>query len=480
MKPKSRQTTFRTSVLAAILCLSITPVGLSSNAAGEIFDMDAIRDPGTLEVEVLRDWHVVQGQISTRQKLVTINVGEMWPGQQYRVPVRMVVPADRKAKGFHLTGGNTPARLEQDVTPNPLGQELLKGGVGLVFTVVQEPGTYGEQELAQVAQRRFAATLNPRYKIQYWAWPATLMRAITTAYAETGYFEKGKVAATGGSKNGASPSMAILHDERMTAVHATVSPIWDSPLRLCDRTAWDELESQPGRRGGFSGGHFGPNFNRAALAAGHTWEDLQKFTRDISDDVFISRNLKQLRHRGVEMLFHPGTHDMVAFDMAWGGAHHRDIPIYLGANTGHGKRGHPKLERDQQNKAAFLLRHFFPNGVSGPLLGPPTVEHSLVEGALEVIVRFPAGSKEEGGRIWWMFDRAPDGSPQYLSEPIPDDNFVEMHLDPRRGVWVAEIELDPKAHHIDFFSNHRKTVHYAGKAYATYLSSPYTRVELGK
>jgi len=441
--------------------------------------MDAIRDPNTLEVKVLHDWRVVQGQIATRQKLVTINVGEMWPGQDYRVPVRMVVPAGRKAKGFHLTGSSTPARLKVDRKPNPLERELLDGGVGLVFTVVQEPGTYGERELARAAEQRFAETLKPRYKIQYWAWPATLMRAITTAYAETGHFERGKVAVTGGSKNGASPSMAILHDERMTAVHATVSPIWDSPLRLCDRAAWDELESQPGRRGVFSGGHFGPNFNRAALAAGHTWKDLQKFTRDISDDVFISRNLKQLRHRGVEMLFHPGTHDMVAFDMSWGGAHHPDIPIYLGANTGHGKRGHPRLERDQKNKAAFLLCHFFPDGVSGPLLGPPTVEHSLVEGALEVIVRFPAGSKEESGRIWWMFDRAPDGSPRYLSELIPDDNCAEMHHDPRRGGWVARIKLDPKAHRIDFFSNHRKTVRYAGKAYATYISCPYTRVEIG-
>jgi len=450
------------------------------SVAGEIFDVDAIRDPGTLEIELLQDWHLVEGPIVTRQKLVTINVGEMWSGQDYRVPVRMVVPADRKAKGFHLTGGNTPARLERDAKSNPLDQELLKGGVGLVLTVVQEPGTYGQRELARAAERRFAETLNPRYKIQYWAWPATLMRAITTAYAETDYFEKGKVAATGGSKNGASPAMAILHDERMTAVHATVSPIWDSPLRLCDRAAWEELESQPGRRGGFAGGHFGPCFNRAVLAAGHTWEDLQDFTRNISDDVFISRNLDQLRRRGVEMLFHPGTHDMVAFDMAWGGAHHPDIPIYLGANTGHGKKGHPQLERDQENKAAFLLRHFFPEKVKGQFLSPPTVEHSMAEGALEVIVRFPAGSQEESGRIWWMFDRSPDGSPQYLSEPIPDDNFVEMHHDPGRGVWVAEIELDLKARRLDFFSNHRKTVHYAGKAYATYLSCPYTRVELSK
>ena len=114
--------------------------------------MDAIRDPGTLEVEVVQDWHTVQGRITTRQKLVTINVGEMWPGQDYRVPVRMVVPADRKAKGLHLSGGNTPARLEQDAKPNPLDQELLKGGIGLVLTVVQEPGTYGQRELARAAE----------------------------------------------------------------------------------------------------------------------------------------------------------------------------------------------------------------------------------------------------------------------------------------------------------------------------------------
>jgi len=448
--------------------------------ASDLFDMDAIRDPKPLEVNVLQDWHTVRGQFVTSQKLVTINVGELWPGQDYRVPVRMVVPAGRKAKGFHLTGASTPARLKVDAKPNAVERELLKGGVGLVFTVVQEPGTYGEREMAIAAEKRFAETLNPRFKIQYWAWPATLMRAITTAFASTDHFKKGKVAVTGASKNGASPSMAILHDERMTAVHASVSPIWDSPLRLCDRAAWDELESQPGKRGGFSGGHFGPNFNRAVLAAGHNWNNLQQFTREISDDVFISRNLKQLRRRGVEMLFHPGTHDMVAFDMAWGGTQHPNIPGYLGANTGHGKKGHPKLERDQQNKAAFLLQHFFPEKVRGKLLGSPTVEHLLVDDSLEVIVRFPAGSREESGHIWWMFDRGPDGSPRYLTELIPDDNFAQMHHDSRRGVWVAEIELDPMARRIDFFSNHHKTVWYAGKDYKTYISSSYARVQLSK
>ncbi len=103
-------------IIPCLIAILLASRGVS--AAGEMFDMHAIRDPGTLEVEVLQDWHTVQGPIATRQKLVTINVGEMWAGQDYRVPVRMVVPADRKAKGLHLTGASTPARLKMDAKPS--------------------------------------------------------------------------------------------------------------------------------------------------------------------------------------------------------------------------------------------------------------------------------------------------------------------------------------------------------------------------
>ena len=441
--------------------------------------MDAMRDPATLEIKVLQDWRTVKGpNIATRQKLITINVGEIWPGQDYRLPVRMVVPVNGKARGFHLTGGNSPRNLERETRPRGVNLELLKGGVGLVMTVVQEPGSYGKVDLGGEAEARFAKSLNPRYKIQYWAWPATLMRAITAAYAETKHFGKGNIAVTGGSKNGASPSMAIIHDERMTAVHATVSPIWDSPLRLCDRKAWDQHLDVGGQQRGFSGGHFGPNFNHRVLNAGHTWKELQGFARNISDQVFISRNLKALRSRDVEMLFHPGTHDMVAYDMAWGGAHHPSIPVYLGANSGHGKKGHPKIERDQQNKTAFLLRHFFPDEVTEPLLTPPAMETKITEDVLKVTVRFPPNSGEKSGRIWWMDDRGPDGSPRYLKELIPDQNTKEMTRDADRGVWTVEIQLDSKASRTDLFSNHRKVITYRGNSYPTFISSPYTRLEL--
>ena len=135
----------------------------------EVFDMVEIRDPSTLQIKVLQDWHKVQGPIATRQKLVTINVGDLWPGQEYRVPVRLVVPAKRKAKGFHLTGGSSPSRLLKDARPNPTERELLEGGVGLVITVVQEPGSYGQREMANASEKKFAESLNPRFKIQYWS-----------------------------------------------------------------------------------------------------------------------------------------------------------------------------------------------------------------------------------------------------------------------------------------------------------------------
>jgi hypothetical protein len=228
----------------------------------------------------------------------------------------------------------------------------------------------------------------------------------------------------------------------------------------------------------FLGGHFGPLFNRQALDAGKTWKDLQKFAADVSDSVFVSRNLDALRSRKVEMLFHPGTHDFVAFDLAWGGAHHRDIPVYLRANSGHGQRkAHPAAEPLEQNKAAFLLRHFFPDEIE-ELLKPPALTHRISDGKLIVEAKLPPESGEESGRIWWIADRPIDGSPGYLSQLIPDKNSAEMTFTEATNSWVATIEFNPGVKRVDVFSSHRKTVSYHGKPYATYISSPYTRVAI--
>jgi hypothetical protein len=441
-----------------------------------LFDMEQIRNVNTLETEVIEDWHPVGGEVPTRQKYMTIRVGELWPGQDYRVPVRLVVPLEGKASGFHLTGGNSMQVIEKDISPKPHDKELIEEGVGLVLTMVQEPSQLGQKELGEEMYRRFIETLDPHYSIQYWGWPATLMRAVTAAYAETDHFKKGKVAVSGASKNGASASVALICDERITAQHSTVGPIWDSPLRLCDRDAWDRLEENHEEDHFFLGGTFGPIYNQAALDAGHSWEDLEKLAQRVADQIFISRNLDQLAARKVDMLFHPGTHDYVAFDLPWGGARFPRIPVYLEANTGHGYRnGMPVGNRRQQNLHAFLLDHFFKN--TDPLLEAPELTYEIKDSTLQVTVRFKPGSGENSGRIFWMFDRAPEGSIAYLQELFPDDQWKEMAQ--AEGAWTAQIALPGHAASIDLFSTHGKVVYRKPRAYQTYLSSPYTRVKLG-
>ena len=120
-------------------------------------------------------------------------------------------------------------------------------------------------------------------------------------------------------------------------------------------------------------------------------------------------------------------------------------PIHSGlprGQLGHGKRGHPKTERDQNNKAAFMLKHFFPHDAKGDLLAPPQVQHAVKGKTIEVTVTFPKGSNEESGRIWWIFDRAPDGSPKYLTEMIPDEQTMEMKKQGRS--WSAKHSPEPK------------------------------------
>ncbi|MEO0447207.1 MAG: hypothetical protein AAF191_14130, partial [Verrucomicrobiota bacterium] len=192
----------------------------------------------------------------------------------------------------------------------------------------------------------------------------------------------------------------------------------------------------------------------------------------------VSLNLEKLEARGAEMMFAPGTHDFVAFDMAWGGKHYPSIPLYLTPNSGHGqKKTHPRVDRGQANKSLFLLRHFFPEKVA-PLLVPPKVTADRIgDDRLRVEVTFAAGSGEESGRIWWMFDRPMEGSPGYLRAPFREEHWADMKRSEAGDSWQVEISLEAGAKRVDFFSNHRKTISYQGRDYRNVLSSPYTRVE---
>ena len=177
--------------------------------------------------------------------------------------------------------------------------------------------------------------------------------------------------------------------------------------------------------------------------------------------------------RGVDVLFQPGTHDYVAYDVLGGAQNHPQLPVYYEPNGGHSQTPHVATAKDEQNKEAFLWNHFFGGE---PLLSPPTLSHEVIGDKLKIHVRFENGPQAESGRIWWMYDRAPAGSAPFLHVRIPEDQWADMERDPKTGSWTATIPLQEGASRVDFFSNHGKVIN----GYQQYLSSPYTRVELSQ
>jgi hypothetical protein len=67
--------------IAMLLCVA-AHAGQKQAAQAEspLYDMQELLNTGTLDVEVLAEWHIVKGAVPTRQKLVTIRVGELWQG----------------------------------------------------------------------------------------------------------------------------------------------------------------------------------------------------------------------------------------------------------------------------------------------------------------------------------------------------------------------------------------------------------------
>ncbi|MGB0600242.1 MAG: prolyl oligopeptidase family serine peptidase [Rubripirellula sp.] len=416
-----------------------------SGVERDLFSTEEILDESTLDTKILQDWHVDEVTGATRQKLIEINVAELWPGQDYRIPVRMTVPLKGKAKGFHITGANAYEGLMEDSQPSEFEAKLLAGGVGIVKTVVKPlrqipgKGNLERQMMAMMQKER-----NPRYSI-VWIWSMTLMRATTAAYAEGGHFEKGKVAGSGSSKNGISPAVALINDERFTAI--------------CSQHAFAYYS--PARRG---------NIEQMEQAD----EAYKAFMDRFMQSLCVTENWDRLMDRSVDVLFQPGTHDYVAFDILWGAQNHPQLPVYYQPNGGHSQTPHVATAKDEQNKEAFLWHHFF-GGES--LLKPPKSNSKVDKDKLIVSVSFNEGPQPKSGRIWWIYNRAPAGptrSTPFLEERIPDDQWMDMEFEAKAGAWTATIPLKDGFDRIDFFSNHGHMTN----GYKQYLSSPYTRVEL--
>ena len=454
------------------------PATAAPAAVDAIFNTAEILDESTLDIKILQDWHVDEATDSTRQKLIEINVAELWPGQDYRIPVRMTVPLKGKAKGFRITGANSYEGLMTDSKPSEFEAKLLAGGVGIVQTVVKPlrqipgKGNLQRQMMAMMQKER-----NPRYSI-VWVWSMTLMRATTAAYAETDHFEKGKVAGSGSSKNGISPAVALINDERFTATCSDHAFAYFSPTRRGDREA--KAKAGAANKAFFEAVKAGDidldqqrarTYQRVMVGSESSMDQMQTTANRLMSSVCVAENWDRLMERGVDVLFQPGTHDYVAYDILWGAQNHPRLPVYYQPNGGHSQTPHVATAKDEQNRDAFLWHHFF-GGVS--LLKPPTSAHQLEKDKLRVTVRFKEGPQPKSGRIWWMYDRAPAGSAPFLHVPIPEDQWADMERDPGTGSWTATIPLKEGASRIDFFSNHG----HIANGYQQYLSSPYTRVEL--
>ena len=464
---------------------SVIDFNANKDAENPLFDTAEILDESTLETKILEDWHPVG---ATRQKLIEINVAEWWPGQDYRIPVRLIVPLEGKAKGFSITGANPYEGLMEDSKPTDFQAKLLAGGVGIVKTHVkafrQIPGKRG---LDQKMMRMFMKDMNPRYTT-LWIWSMNLMRATTAAYAETDYFEKGKVAGSGSSKNGISPAVALINDERFTATCSNIAFAYYSPTRRADKEVMAKVDAA--NKAFFESvkaGDIDLDQERAKIyqrvmvgsksskdmRAGRSVDEMQTFADRLWSSVCVAENWDRLMERGVDVLFQPGTHDYVAYDILWGAQNHPQLPVYHQPSGGHYHTPHVATAKDEQNRDAFLWNHFF-GGQS--LLSPPTSSHKVEKDKLKVGVSFNEGSQPTNGRIWWIYDRAPAGSAPFLHVPIPDDQWADMEKDPTTGSWTATIPLQEGASRIDFFSNHG----HMANGYQQYLSSPYTRVKLSR
>ena len=317
----------------------------------------------------------------------------------------------------------------------------------------------------------------------------TLMRATTAAHAETDYFEKGKVAGSGNSKNGISPAVALINDERFTATCSDHAFAYYSPTRRADREemakadaankaffeavkAGDiELEQQRGKI--YQRVMVGSerSMDKMARETGRSMDEMQTFADRLWSSVCVAENWDRLMERGVDILFQPGTHDYVAYDILWGAQNHPQLPVYYKPSGGHSQTPHVASAKDEQNRDAFLWHHFFGGD---PLMKPPTSIHKVDKDKLSVSVSFNEGPQPISGRIWWIYDRAPAGSAPFLHVQIPEDQWADMERDPKTGSWTATIPLQEGASRVDFFTNHG----HMSNGYQQYLSSSYTRVEL--
>ena len=468
-------------IVAGAAMLLLLGGGAQAQTLDEPFHMPTMTDTTTLDVVVLEDWHIDTVNGTTRQKLIDIHVDEWWPGVEIRVPVRLIAPLEGSVAGFIITGASLPE--SGDAGLPSYKQAVIDGGVGVVQTKIKSLAYYpGLPSSGALRDRYLENDLDFRYT-EVFLWGAIMMRSITAAFDDD-LFGPGPVIAHGSSKNGITPLVSSIHDERITAVRSTHAFTALSPIRAHASAAVDEVAAadsdfDAARDAGlpegdqpwsyyYKGYRATAAFWELAQAAGWTEAELQASADRVADDLFVSENWGELAARGVSIFSLPGSHDYVAYDVSGTGTILPDLRTYIVPNGGHGRPGHPAAPGNDVD-AAFFAEQLF--GAGGGL-ETPDIATTINGSSLEVTVTFPEGGVPEDSRIFWMYDRRPDGSSWYLYDLFPDENWAIMAGANSR--WTASIPLESGRTSIDLITTHTVTV----DGNTIPISAPYTRVAL--
>jgi hypothetical protein len=468
-------------------CMAITllvAVGGQAQAQptlDEPFHMPTMTDTSTLDVVVVEDWHVDTVNGTTRQKLIDIHVDDWWEGVEIRVPVRLIAPLVGTVDGFIISGASEPDM--GDTRLSDPKQAVIDGGVGVVVPKITALGNYPELPSVATLRNRFLEEDLDWLYTEFYLWSAIMMRSITAAFDDD-VFGPGPVIAHGGSKNGIAPLISSIHDERITAVRSTVAFTARTPIRANDLIATAEVAAADSDfdaavaaglpQGDQPWGYYNKGYRSTAAfldlaqAAGFSEAEIQDSFDRVADDLYVSENWDELAARGVDYFSLPGSHDWVAYDTPGTSTILPGLPTYIVPNGGHDRSGHPEAP-DNNVDAAFFAEQLF--GADGGLETPDIA--TTVNGAtLTVTVTFPDGGVPEDSRIFWMYEREPDGSSWYLYDLFPEDNWTTMTG--TGSTWAAAIPLEPGRTSIDLVTTHTVTV--GGNIIP--ISAPYTRVAL--
>ena len=429
----------------------------------EPFHLPSLRDPSTLDVEIVEDWHVDTIDGTTRQKVINIHVDDWWPGVEIRVPVRMIVPLNASAQGFTITG----AGLDDFEGDHPISsdkQVALDAGAGVVITKIKSVNSYPELPSENMMRQRFGATLDWRYS-EYFLWGSIMMRSITAAFAEE-EIQAGPVVAHGNSKNGMTPLISSIQDDRITGVYSVVAGTAYTPIRALDPLALAEVTAA------------NEDFEQARaddLPEGdQEWEYYYKVSTQNSSlpPLKWAGPSKTCVMRWIALLMTStsvkigkrckpevsSTSACLVPTTGWPTTcppQAKCCPTCAPTSspTPATAAGHLDSPDEAQAKSAFFAQ-IFAGGDEG--LEVPTMITNQDGNTLEVTVTFPEGGEPEDSRIFWMYDRGPDGSNWYLYELFPQDNWSTMTGN--GSTWSASIELEPGHSTIDIITTHTKTV----------------------